>query len=117
MKSKASRFGARDKIRLSLGITQASWGRRKGKSPKHKRYTKGRAKEGKVDQTLEKALPGKEESWHSPGVSKGAVFGPEQQQTWPQQKQAQKLSGEKHLQFWSPEFLTSANNELTTKNY
>ena len=48
-----------------------------------------------MDHMLEKAFPGRggagEDTWHSPGVSKGAEnsVGPEQQQTLAQQRHAQ----------------------------
>ena len=79
--------------------------------------------EEEVGQMLEKAFPGKGESWSRRSAQprgkqgRGEQCGPRAAVDLAHQRHTRELSREKHDQFRSSEFLTSANNELTTENY
>ena len=75
-----------------------------------------------MGQMLGKALPGKGESWSRRSAQPRGKQG--RRAAWAQSssragqaRHTRELTREKHYQFRSSEFLTSANNELTTKNY
>ena len=75
-----------------------------------------------VGQMLEKAFPGKGESWSRRSAQprgkqgRGQQCGPRAAAGLAHQRHTRELSREKHYQCRPSEFLTSANNELTTKN-
>jgi len=88
----------------------------------HTRKQTTHTKAEEVGQMLEKAFPGQGESWSRRSAQprgkqgRGQQQGPRAAAGLAHQRHTRELSREKHYLCRPSEFLTSANNELTTKN-